>query len=238
MIREGENVLYSEDYEVSNCSMLERWIRSRISGEEPPCLHYLKRWWNINFVLPLICHSSIYLFITFKSESFAGAVRHNWENSLVASTDGNIAELLPVQPIPDTGGEGFPRQSVRQLLLEKCAKLVSVAPPRGQKSREGTEREINDTLDGTQQELLSSFGIRAPLLPEKVSELKEAYAVNPYPTTTEKQFLADRLTMTFKQVNNWFRWRRESERRAKKTWLYVSHSLEPSVDSVTAMVWW
>ena len=71
-------------------------------------------------------------------------------------------------------------------------------------------RKVQDLLGATN--LLERFGIRCNWSPskEQVEMLRSAFSVNQYPNRVEKEHLAQSLGITMRNVDNWFRARRES----------------------------
>ena len=56
------------------------------------------------------------------------------------------------------------------------------------------------------RDMLSFFGIRtqSTFAPDQVLALKEEFSKNMYPSIQEKEEIATRLSLTKKQVNQWF----------------------------------
>ena len=54
--------------------------------------------------------------------------------------------------------------------------------------------------------MLSYFGIRtqAPFAPEQIQALKAEFSKNMYPSMHEREEIASRLSLSKKQVNQWF----------------------------------
>ena len=67
-------------------------------------------------------------------------------------------------------------------------------------------------------DLLERFGIRCNWSPskEQVEMLRSAFSVNQYPNRAEKEHLAKSLGITTRNVDNWFRARRESLKKSSR----------------------
>ena len=76
--------------------------------------------------------------------------------------------------------------------------------------------KVHDLLGSS--DLLERFGIRCNWSPskEQVEVLRSAFAVNQYPNRTEKEQLANNLNITLRNVDNWFRARRESLKKSSR----------------------
>jgi transposase len=60
--------------------------------------------------------------------------------------------------------------------------------------------------------LTSLFGIRTSWTSEQLEVLNTAFVENSYPTKSDQEQLASRLGMTAKNVYNWFRRKRETNK--------------------------
>lgn len=82
--------------------------------------------------------------------------------------------------------------------------------------------KVHDLLGSS--DLLERFGIRCNWSPskEQVEVLRSAFSVNQYPNRVEKEHLANSLNITLRNVDNWFRARRESIKKSSRWWLIVS----------------
>ena len=60
--------------------------------------------------------------------------------------------------------------------------------------------------------LLARFGINSPLEDRQVLILQEFYDKNRYPTTNEKNELAQVLGLSTKRVQHWFQWKRYKDK--------------------------
>ena len=76
---------------------------------------------------------------------------------------------------------------------------------------------VCSAMQEVNSKLLASFGIsdRVQWNSDQVAVLRAHYDQNPYPSRSDKEGLALKLgNCTAKHVNNWFYWRRQSERKA------------------------
>ncbi|KAJ6610888.1 hypothetical protein B0H10DRAFT_396959 [Mycena sp. CBHHK59/15] len=77
----------------------------------------------------------------------------------------------------------------------------------------------SDSLNPSDQLLSESenMGQRMRLRPsEQIEELRKLYAINPLPTTDERQLMASRFGMRFQTVTNWFQSQRSLAKKKKK----------------------
>lgn len=60
--------------------------------------------------------------------------------------------------------------------------------------------------------LLARFGISSPLEEKQVQVLQDFYDRNRYPTSSEKDELAQMLSLSTKRVQHWFQWKRYKDK--------------------------